>query len=108
MDRSLTNETTSSLPLASRDIWLSRLAPLGRYAVFLLSVFGVAAAGAVIRLDVQQLRKDDHRTSRAILEAQILNDRLQLEMETRRRGAAMEHTAKQLGLKPARFVRPRP
>lgn len=108
MERSLTTETSSTLPLASRGIWMSRLAPLGRYAVFLVALFGVAAAGAVVRLDVQQLRKDDARTARAILEARILNDRLVLEMEARTRGSAMERSATRLGLQPAKFVRVTP
>lgn len=94
MERTLTAHT---LPLPSPSV-LSRLLPLWRHAAFLLALFTVLAVGALVRLDVQQLRKDLDRTSRATLEAQVLHDRLVLEMEARRRAVAMEQVAGALGL----------
>lgn len=84
---------------------LSRLIPLWRYAVYALTLFAVLAAAATVRLDVQQLRKDLDRNARATREARILNDRLHLEMDARRRILAMEQAAGRLELGPqARVV----
>lgn len=94
MERTLTAHT---LPVPRRSV-AARLLPLWRYAAFLAALFTVLAAGALVRLDVQQLRKDLDRTSRATLEAQVLHDRLVLEMEARRRAVAMERVAVELGL----------
>lgn len=102
MERTLT--TTAILPSATalpgRAGLLRRLAPLWRHAAFSLALFGVVGTGAFVRLDVQRLRKDLDRSARAILEARVLNDRLGLEMEARRRAVAMEHAALSLGLGP--------
>lgn len=84
---------------------LRRLVPLWRYAVYAMTMFAVLAAAATVRLEVQQLRKDLDRNARATREAQILNDRLHLEMDARRRVLAMEKTATRLDLGPsARIV----
>ena len=79
--------------------------PLWRHAVWLVSLFAVLACAAVVRLDVQQLRKDLDRNTWAQREAGVLNDRLRLEVDARRRIAAMEAVAHQLALGPdARIV----
>lgn len=84
---------------------LRRLLPLWRYLVYAVALFAVLAAAATVRLDVQQLRKDLDRNARATREARILNDRLHLEMDARRRILAMEQTAARLQLGPqARVV----
>ena len=59
---------------------LRRLLPLWRHGVWLCSLFAVLACAAAIRLDVQQMRKDLDRNTRAQREARILNERLQLEV----------------------------
>lgn len=94
MERTLTAHTLS----APSSPVLSRLLPLWRYAAAFLALFTILVVGALVRLDVQQLRKDLDRTSRATLEAQVLHDRLVLEMEARRRAVAMEKVATELGL----------
>ena len=77
---------------------LQRLVPLWRYAVWGAALFAVLAASAVIRLDVQQVRNDLARHDRAERESSILNDRLRLEVDARRRTLAMEAVATELGL----------
>ena len=51
-----------------------------------------------VRLDVQGMRKDFDRNARLQREARVLNDRLHLEMDARRRAVAMEVVAGQLAL----------
>ena len=94
MERTLTAHTLAT----PRRGLTERLLPLWRYAAFLTALFTVLLTSALVRLEVQQLRKDLDRTSRATLEAQVLHDRLVLEMESRRRAVAMEQVAVQLGL----------
>ncbi|MCB9679792.1 MAG: hypothetical protein H6737_32095 [Alphaproteobacteria bacterium] len=101
MERSLTTEATATSAPAGLAVPLHlgrRLLPLWRHAVFLAALFGVAVAGAMVRLEVQQLRKDLDRTSKAILDARVLNDRLTLEHEARARVVAVEATATAMGL----------
>ena len=60
----------------------------------------------VVRLDVQQLRKDINRNARAQREAQLLNDRLRLEFDARSRAVAMEAVATEFAMgTAARVVR---
>jgi hypothetical protein len=77
---------------------IARLAPLWRYAVFFVCLFGVSAFAVAVRLDVQQMRKDFDRNGYQQREASVLNDRLHLEMDARRRAAAMEVVAGRLAL----------
>ena len=83
---------------------LRRLRPLWRYAVFTMCLFSVTAFAVAVRIDVQQLRKDLDRNGRMQREAGILHDRLQLEMDARRRAAAMEVVARRLNLGTAASV----
>lgn len=104
MERTLNPATHVARPapiLPPRVSWLVRLLPLWRHAAFLAASLGVFAGGAWVRLEVQQARKDLDRASRMILEASVLNDRLGLELEARRRAVAMESAASRLGLGPS-------
>ena len=102
----LTSPRTTSLPQTTpvgvreslRTPELRRLLPLWRHGVWLCSLFAVLACAAAIRLDVQQMRKDLDRNTRAQREARILNERLQLEVASRRRAVAMEAIAVQLAM----------
>ena len=105
MERTLTPEATvPSAILPGRVGLFERLVPLWRHALFVAAVAAVFGVGAWIRLDVQQLRKDMDRSSRAILEARVLHDRLGLETQARRRAIAMEAAAAELGLGPTSKV----
>lgn len=108
MERTLTHATAAP-PATGWKIGtfeLARLKPLWRYAVFTACLFAVTAFAVAVRLDVQQMRKDLDRNSRMTREATILNDRLHLENDARRRAAAVEVVASRLALGPeARIVR---
>ncbi len=109
MERTLTRagvrpSRSAGLHLGRLD--LAHLRPLWRYAVFAACLFGVTAFAVAVRLDVQQMRKDLHRNARLQREARILNDRLHLELDARRRAVAVEAVAARLHLGPrARIVR---
>jgi ferric-dicitrate binding protein FerR (iron transport regulator) len=77
---------------------LTRLRPLWRHAAWLVAFGAVIALAVAVRLDFQQMRKDYERTSRAQREALILQDRLRLELDARRRASAMEALAVRHGL----------
>ncbi len=64
----------------------------------LVALFVVLAAWVEVRLEVQALRKDLDRSGRAHREARVLNDRLRLEVDARRRAVAMEAVAARLAL----------
>ena len=81
-----------------------RLLPLWRHAVWLFTLFFVLAAWVQVRLDVQQLRADLDRNHRMSREARILNDRLRLEMDARRRASHAEAVAARLGMTGAASV----
>ncbi len=112
MERTLTSEVSASLPRGATDAHglaaprpvigplglVRRLLPLWRHVAFLAALFGIAGAGAMVRLEVQQLRKDLDRTQGAILDARVLNDRLTLETEARHRVMEVERTATAHGL----------
>lgn len=66
-----------------------RLLPLWRYGVWVLVLFATLICSVVVRIDVQSLRKDLDRNARAQVEAQVVNARLRLELDARRRSAAM-------------------
>jgi len=104
MERTVTHPVVPSPPRpAVARPWapvpdLSRLRPLWRYAAFGGCLFLVTAFAVAVRLDVQQMRKDLHQNARMQREALILNDRLRLEMDARRRAAAMEVVAARMAL----------
>lgn len=75
---------------------LERLVPLWRHAVWLVALFALLTMWVDVRVDVQQVRKDLDRSGRAHREARIQNDRLQLELDARRRSVVLESAAQQL------------
>jgi hypothetical protein len=85
------------LPVVEKKA-LTRLLPLWRYAVWIGAVFVLLTAWVTIRVDVQALREDLDKSGRAHREARIVNDRLRLELDSRRRAVAMEAAAAQLSL----------
>ena len=109
MERTVSLAPTSDLALPTTPEWrgtLSRLAPLWRHAVFVTSLFVLLAAWIEIRVEVQQLRKDLDRSGRTHRESRVLNDRLRLELDARRRAVALEAAAARLSVgESARVIR---
>lgn len=101
-----------ALPATSAPEWrgtLARLAPLWRHAVFVVALFTLLATWVHIRVEVQQLHKDLDKSGRAFRESRVLNDRLRLELDARRRAVALEAAAARLALgESARVVRVAP
>jgi hypothetical protein len=82
-----------------------RLRPLWRYGAWFAVLFVVCAASVLARLDVQELRQDIDRAQRQQRRARIVNERLHLESDVRRRAAAVEIAAAEHDLGPeARVV----
>ena len=79
-----------------RALW--RLLPLWRYAVWVGAAFVLLSGWVAVRVDVQALREDLDKAGRAHREARIANDRLRLELDSRRRAVAMEAAAARLSL----------
>lgn len=106
MDR-MSTLSSASVPLSPGDrladlrtglqIPWARLFPLWRHLVWLALLFVVLAIAVTIRLDVQRLQMDLDRNDRAHRAAQVLNERLTLEIGARRRLQAMEGLATSLG-----------
>lgn len=72
---------------------LARMVPLWRHVVWFTALALVIAATVAIHLDVQRMQKDYARTIRTQREARVLQDRLRLELDARRRATAMESLA---------------
>lgn len=99
MERTLTAPPATAGTTDSTPRRLARrLVPLWRHVVFAACLFAVSAFAVAVRLDVQGMRKDFDRNARLQREARVLNDRLHLEMDARRRAVAMEVVAGQLAL----------
>jgi sensor domain CHASE-containing protein len=82
------------------------LKPLWRHAVWLAVLFVVCGIAVSVRLDVQQTRKDLDRNARMEREARVMNERLRLELDARRRVKAVQEVADAMHLGPgARVVR---
>lgn len=99
----LTTLQSVSVGTLSSSTWSvpwTRLVPLWRHAVFLIALFVVLAAAVVIRLDVQRLEMALDRNDRAQRGAEVLNERLLLELSARRRLQATEGLAAGLGAGP--------
>lgn len=102
MDR-MSTLSPASVPLGTElgrpglQIPWARLAPLWRHAVWVGLLFVVLAIAVTIRLDVQRLQMDLDRNDRAERAAQVLHERLSLELDARRRLQAMEGLATSLG-----------
>jgi hypothetical protein len=93
--------TTQALPVAThtRVVPWRRLLPLWRHAVWLLALFAVLAMATAVRLDVQRLRMDLDRSDRLHRGALVLNERLHLEIDARKRLAVMLGAAEDLAMR---------
>ena len=67
--------------------------PLWRHLVWLIALTAVGSFAVAVRIDVQRTQKDFERTVRTQREAHVLQDRLRLELDSRRRASAMEGLA---------------
>lgn len=97
------HEATVALPAPDVEVvgWTSpwrRLLPLWRHAVWMGSCFVLAAIAVGVRVEVQELRKDIERAESQQREARLLHERLQLEVDARRRTAAVEAVAAELAI----------
>jgi hypothetical protein len=91
-------------PSASFTATWSRLRPLSRYALFALVSFVVVLVGVLVRLEVQQLEIDLDRNDRAQRAASVLQERLELELRSRRRLHAVQSFAGQLQARPDAMI----
>lgn len=89
-----------SLPVLGQSQALAstwaRLRPIGRYLLWILALFFVVVVAVVVRLDVAQLEMNLDRNDRAQRAASVLNERLELELRSRRRLQAVQGYAAQL------------
>jgi len=69
-----------------------------RYGVWFACLVTVMMVWLQVRIEVHELRKDHDRTVTAIREARVLNQRLGLEIDSRRRIVEAERIAAELGL----------
>lgn len=69
-----------------------------RYGVWLVCLVIVVMVWLQVRVEVNQLRTDLDRSGVAIREARVLNHRLSLERDARRRLVEVERAADELGL----------
>lgn len=97
-DPQVTTLPETPAPALTRPALWRRLLPLWRHAVWATVLFAVCAVAVSVRLDVQQLRKDLDRNARLEHEARLLNERLRLEVDARRRVLAVEQYAGALAL----------
>lgn len=106
MNRSTSHNPIAALTTASVGYsGLHSLRGFWRFGAFSVCLFAVTAFAVMVRLDVQSVRKDLSQNARTQREAGILNDRLRLEMDARRRAVAVEVVATNLDLGPdARIV----
>jgi len=113
MDRLI--QSFSNLPLAmpgaksasnSDAMTIANVIPLWRHMFWLFAVFTSLVVAVEVRLDVQQSRKDLDRNERAQRAAEVVNDRLRLELDSRRRAEAVEAVASRMGIEESvRIVR---
>ncbi len=98
-----TRSVTSQIPsadvelIASANPWFGLLA-LWRHAVWFGLVFVMLAGAVSVRLAVRQSVLDLERNTHLMREATVQQERLRLEVQTRRRAVAMEELAKALEL----------
>ena len=74
------------------------LKPLVRYLFIGAVLFAFAVLGVMVRVESQEIRKDIDRNRRMQDSAQLLNQRLRLELDARRRVMAVESAARSLGI----------
>ncbi len=107
MDRTLgfPSAIPSGIPSADIEIgaWSSpwvRVLPLWRYLIVGGALFLMLTAAVAVRGDVQRTMKELDRNESLRREARINNERLRLEVASRRRAVAMEQVAGSLALGP--------
>ncbi len=83
---------------SSSALVLPRLLPLWRHVVWAILLFTVAGFAVHEGVGVRQSRTDLARTTRAVHEAGVLNQRLQLELDARRRLLRMEEAGSHLDM----------
>ncbi len=72
--------------------------PLWRHVAWMACVIVLVACQALIRVDVQQMRTELARNAVAQRHAQLLHQRLDLEMDVRNQAGALEQRGQLLGL----------
>jgi len=72
--------------------------PLWRHVVAVTMIFALSVAWVEVRLDVKKTRIELDRNASMQREALVLNKRLRLEVDARRRAAAMEQVGRALSL----------
>ena len=72
--------------------------PLWRHVAWMACVIVLVACQALIRVDVQQMRTELARNAVSQRHAQLLHQRLDLEMDVRNQAGALEQRAQLLGL----------
>jgi hypothetical protein len=83
----------------SRDaMTIANVIPLWRHMFWLAAVFTALVVSVEVRLDVQQLRKDLDRNERSQRSADVVNDRLRLEYDSRRRAESVAAVASRMGI----------
>jgi hypothetical protein len=98
-----TRSVTSQIPSADVELtasvnpWTGLLA-WWRHAVWFGLVFAMLAGAVSVRLAVRQSVVDLERNNQLMREATLQHERLRLEVQTRRRGVAMEELAKVMQL----------
>ena len=98
-----TRSVTSQIPSADVELqsvtgpWLGLLS-LWRYGVWLVLMFALLTTALWVRLQVGQSVQDLERNATLMREATLHQERLQLEIQTRRRAVLLETYATQLEL----------
>ena len=69
---------------------LEKLMPLWRVVIWGLAFFGLVVFAVVVRLDVQRLQMDFDRNDRMRRDAMVTHERLQMEMDVRKRLGAVQ------------------
>jgi hypothetical protein len=108
-------QSFSNLPLvlpgtmnvAKEDqVTFANIIPLWRHMFWLAVLFIAFFASVQVRLDVQQLRSDLDRNEYSQRTATVTNERLVLELDSRRRAEAVQNVALRMGIhNEARIIR---
>ena len=69
---------------------IEKLMPLWRIVIWALAFFGLVVFAVVVRLDVQRLQMDFDRNDRMRRDAMVTHERLQMEMDVRKRLGALQ------------------
>lgn len=100
-------QTITNLPLtlpgqevnaSTEAMTIANVVPLWRHMFWLAAVFAALVVSVEVRLDVQQLRKDLDRNERSQRSADVVNDRLRLELDSRRRAESVAAIASKMDI----------